>query len=80
MTVKDIDNDDEMSVFGTPGHTGALVLSMLPDSPAEHFGIRRGDVLLHWGEREIRGADDLIGCGPGEPIHVLRQHKDIVIG
>jgi len=42
--------------FGLDRMTGALVNQVLPGGPAEKAGVRRGDVLLTLGGREIRGV------------------------
>jgi Do/DeqQ family serine protease len=45
--------------FSLDRTTGALVNQVLADSPAEQAGIRRGDVLLSFDGREVRGVRDL---------------------
>jgi S1-C subfamily serine protease len=45
--------------FGLDRTTGALVNQVLPDSPADKAGVRRGDVLLTYNDREISGVRNL---------------------
>lgn len=45
------------SYFGT--ETGALVLRVAPDSPAEEAGLREGDVIVRANGEEILDVDDL---------------------
>jgi S1-C subfamily serine protease len=37
-----------------------MVAETLPDSPAEKAGIRKGDVILRLGDKEITGLQDLL--------------------
>ena len=83
LTAKDIENDDEMSVYGTAEHRGALVVEVEAGSAAEKTGLLPGDVITAWYEREIRSAADLDGCAPdpdADPgIRVLRRQKETVL-
>jgi len=45
--------------FGLDRMTGALINQVLPDSPAEAAGIKRGDVLLSLAGKEVRGVREL---------------------
>ena len=77
MKVKNIETDGEMSVYGTAGHNGALILAVEPGSGAEGRGLEPVDVIVTWGEKSIDGAADLEGCAfaPDIPITVLRKQK-----
>jgi hypothetical protein len=46
---------------------GVGVLSVVADGPAAQAGLREGDVVVKWGERDIRTLDDLN--------QALRRHK-----
>jgi membrane-associated protease RseP (regulator of RpoE activity) len=46
--------------FEAPGGSGALVMEVLKDTPAERAGLKAGDVIVRFGDQRISGADDLI--------------------
>ena len=43
-----------------PERSGALVQSVLPDSPAQRAGLKRGDLVVQAGEDTIRDPQDLL--------------------
>ena len=45
--------------FHLPAETGVLVVSLEPDGPAAHAGIREGDILVECGGEAVSGADEL---------------------
>jgi len=45
--------------LGLPHERGALVNAVLPGSPADQAGLRRGDFIMKFGQREIRDYRDL---------------------
>ncbi|WP_087000632.1 Do family serine endopeptidase [Rhizobium sullae] len=45
--------------LGMPGSKGALIASVDPGSPAEQAGIRSGDVITRFNDKDIRSAHDL---------------------
>jgi len=45
--------------FGLDRATGALVNQVLPGAPAERAGVRRGDILLSFDGRQVRGVREL---------------------
>ena len=77
ITVKNIENDGEMSVYGTAGYCGAIVWTIKKGSAAEKRGILAHDVIVGWGNDEIDSIDDLEGkpFSPDVPIIVLRGQK-----
>ena len=81
MTVKDIETDGEMSVYGTAGHNGALVLAVEAGSEAEQRGLAAGDVIVAWGDAPINRVGDLEGCSlDGQtPVAILRKQRRIVL-
>ena len=76
VTLRNIEDDGEMSVYGTAGHSGALVLDAAGE--AAERGLCAGDVIVAYGGTPIACACDL----PEEPdwrgatLTVLRkQHR-----
>ncbi len=52
-------SQDLASAFGLERPRGALVADVTPDSPAARGGLQSGDVIVAFGGREVREADDL---------------------
>ncbi|NJL82404.1 MAG: trypsin-like serine protease [Chloroflexaceae bacterium] len=52
-------NQDPNSPFIVPEVTGVLVVRVLPDTPAERAGLRRGDVITKINDRPIDDAGEL---------------------
>lgn len=53
-------NQDPNALVALPERTGALVQSVLPDSPAQKAGLRRGDLVVQAGEVSIDDPQDLL--------------------
>jgi S1-C subfamily serine protease len=51
--------DELNAALGLPPHVGLLVESLTYLSPAGLAGVRRGDVLVGWGGRELTGVRQL---------------------
>jgi len=66
-------------VLGLEKAEGALVNAVTPGSPAERAGVEPGDVILRFGEQEIRGPDDLVAAvrerKPGDEVEVRLVRK-----
>jgi len=45
--------------FNLPDHKGALVANVVPDSPADKAGIKRGDVVIEFNGKKISEYSDL---------------------
>ena len=66
-------------------HAGAVVATVVPGSPADKAGIRRGDVLLKAGERTLRNAFDwdatLLDLRVGDrlALRIRRGNREMVI-
>jgi serine protease Do len=52
-------SDDLAAYFEAPPGSGALVLEVLKDTPAERAGIKAGDVIVRVGDTKISGPDEL---------------------
>ena len=53
-------NADPNALVQLPEHDGALVQQVLEDSPAVAAGLRRGDLVIAAGERNVRAPNDLL--------------------
>jgi serine protease Do len=64
---------------------GALVGDVIPNSPAEKAGIKRGDVIVKFGNEEVRSMEELPkivgGTTPGKAVNVevIRDGKKKVL-
>jgi serine protease Do len=71
--------------FGVKDLKGALVSSVIKDSPAEKAGIKRGDVLLQYNGKSIEDTGQLRNRVSQTPIastvkvKLLRDEKEIVV-
>lgn len=69
--------------FGLEKVNGALVNRVFPDSPAEKAGVQRGDVLLSFAGKEVRGVRELqllvasTPVGKTAPLVVLRDGREL---
>lgn len=66
--------------FGLEVEEGALVVGIVPDTPAEEVGMETGDVVTAIDDEPIRGVPDLLGVlrsrDPGDEIDVTVQRGD----
>ena len=60
-------SDDLSSYFEAPPGSGALVLEVLKDSPAERAGIKAGDVIVRVGDKKVAGPDELANITRSAP-------------
>ena len=89
ILIQDI-NRELAESFGMKQPHGAVVLKVLPDSPALSAGFKVGDVVTHFGNKEIIRSSDLplaVGQAPiGEKskVSIIREGKSktltVVIG
>ena len=71
--------------YGVSEEKGAIVSDVMPDSPAEKAGLRRGDVIIAVNKDKIEGSQELVtkirGFNSGETISlsVIRQGKQMTV-
>ncbi len=76
-------NEDPNALILLPERSGALVQSVIPQSPAEKGGLRRGDLVINAGGNEINDPKSLLiqveNAQIGKPfeLEVLRNNKEI---
>ena len=76
-----------MTVGATPSgsHAGALVGVVRPRSPAAAGGLRRGDLVVRFGDQPVRARDQLIVAirrseiGVPVPVTVVRRGRQLVL-
>jgi len=80
ILIQDI-NRELAESFGMKQPHGAVVLKVLPDSPAKSAGFKVGDVVTHFGDKKIIRSSDLplaVGQAPiGETskVKIIREGK-----
>ncbi len=76
-------NQDPNALIVLPERAGALVQSVIPQSPAEQGGLRRGDLVINAQGNEIKDPKSLLlqveNAQIGQPfeMEVLRNNKEI---
>ena len=69
--------------FGAKGEMGILVNRVVPGSPAERGGVRRGDILVAFGKTRVSGVKEfrrlIAGTAPGfrVTLEMLREGKRV---
>ncbi len=78
-------NKDPNSLVQLPERNGALIQSVIPNSPAEKAGLRRGDLVIAAENISIEEPKALLDevekaqIGKGFLLNILRDNKEIVI-
>ena len=76
-------NQDPNALIFLPERSGALVQSVIPQSPAEEGGLRRGDLVINAGGNKINDPRSLLmqveSAQIGKPfeLEVVRNNKEI---
>ncbi|MBW2450914.1 MAG: Do family serine endopeptidase, partial [Deltaproteobacteria bacterium] len=85
VTIQPLDAELAES-FGLERVTGALVTQVIKDTPAAQAGVQRGDVLLTFDGKPIRGVRELqllvasSPIGQEVPIEILRDGSRLTLG
>jgi serine protease Do len=67
--------------FRVERNRGALVSKVMPDSPAEKAGLKRGDVVVRFGDEAITGPSHLVSAveqtplGQSRTVEIVRDGK-----
>lgn len=48
------------SYYSMPTSKGALIMEVMPGSPAEEAEMRRGDIIIGFGDKAVNGIEDLV--------------------
>jgi S1-C subfamily serine protease len=78
-----INNSDPDALLQLPEQDGALVQRVLPESPAEQSGLRRGDLVVGVGDEPVRNPSALLRqverseVGKPLPIKVVRGKREL---
>ncbi len=78
-------NDDPNSLVKLPERTGALIQSVIPNSPAEKAGLRRGDLVISAENVEIKEPKALLDevekaqIGKIFLLNILRNNEEITV-
>ncbi len=78
-------NQDPNALVELPERAGALVQSVLPDSPAQKAGLRRGDLVIQAGDVPIGDPQDLLKqvdrAEINQPLSlsIIRGEKDLEV-
>ncbi|MEE9613964.1 MAG: DegQ family serine endoprotease [Thermodesulfobacteriota bacterium] len=81
VTVQEVTRDIA-EAFGLEEPTGALISSVVPDDPADKAGIKSGDILVEFDDKEVAGMNDLprlvAAVPPGKEVRVkvIRDGKE----
>jgi len=86
LGVVPLDVDKKLArLFRFPARKGALVMGVLPDSPADKAGLREEDLVLAVGSRQIADASEFWSAAaalrPGDvaPVLILRKGTEITV-
>ena len=78
-------NSDPNSAFFIPEAEGVLVMGVMPDTPAERAGIRRGDVIVSVDNKPITDASQLqslvenSGLNANLKFKILRGERTLIL-
>jgi S1-C subfamily serine protease len=84
----DLDSDlspGDIQRYRLGNHAGALVGVVRPPSPAAEAGLRRGDLVVRFGDQPVRASDQLTVAlrrseiGVPLPLTVLRRGRQLVL-
>jgi serine protease Do len=82
VTVQDV-TKDLAQFFKLDDKQGALVIDVFPDSPADKAGIKPDDIIIAFGQKEVKNHNDLINMvshtkvGKTINIKIIRNAKEL---
>jgi serine protease Do len=75
--------DDAMAeVYGVKGRQGAIVVEVVPDSPADRAGLRRDDIIIEYNGQKVTGSEQLRNMvaltapGTRATLKILREGRE----
>jgi serine protease Do len=78
---KDRLTPETAKAFGLPNTSGAVIVTVVPDRPADKAGIIPGDVVVEFGGKPVKDSDSLVGMvvntkpGTSVPLVVYRNNQ-----
>lgn len=85
VTVQDL-TEELAKYFGLPDKNGALVVSVLENSPAQKAGIKESDIIKQFDNKAINNVRELLNAvgkaevGRKVKVMVIREKKEMVLG
>ena len=85
VTVQDL-TEELAKYFGLPDKNGALVVSVLENSPAQKAGIKESDIIKQFDNKAINNVRELLNAvgkaevGRKVKVVVIREKKEMVLG
>ncbi|RKY33786.1 MAG: peptidase [Candidatus Omnitrophota bacterium] len=84
VSIQDL-NEDLRNYFGIREKKGVIVVKVFKNSPAEHAGIKEGDLILVFNNKKVKASRDLVRMvtstqvGEKIPVVILRSGKEITL-
>lgn len=84
VTIQNL-NEDMAEALGMPNDNGAIISSVTEDSPADQFGLERGDIVLGLNGRSVEDSTDLtrqVGsliAGTRNDFRLIRDGREQVV-
>jgi serine protease Do len=78
---KDHLTSETAKAFGLPSANGAVIVTVVPNGPAEKAGIQPGDVVVDFNGKPVKDSDSLVGMvvstkpGTSVPVGIYRNNQ-----